>query len=238
MGDVAIVSANFARYDYVRAQAEQDMDVEWFMFTDEAMDAPEPWRVVVEDGRGPHPNLAAKRFKLLPPVPHRFVVWIDASIQVTSPSFAREALACINDGIALHTHPYRDCIYKEAAVSFGPKYDGQPVQEQVAHYREEGFPCNAGLYACGAMAWDRKDPRAKQLGRAWMDECVRWTFQDQLAFPVLCQRLGIKPGTFPHDVYESPWFTIAEHRHKQEQHEARRRMWRAQREASEGEAQP
>lgn len=212
--DLAIVSANFGGCDEVFAHEPQDIPVEWIYFTD-SQDLDVPGRKVVRlQPNGLHPCLAAKRFKLQPPVAHRFVIWIDANIRIQSSQFAREALTYIEDGLAVHRHPFRDCIYQEAVETIlTPKYDGLPIAEQVRHYhRGDQYHPRSGLYACGVIAWDREHPKVDQFGRAWMHECERWTWQDQLSFPVICKRLGIKPGVFPHDQYESPWFRVERHR--------------------------
>lgn len=218
MADTAILTACFGGYDDLHPQAEQDIEVDWIRFSDESSEA-RPWELHVENRDG-NPNLTAKCFKLLPPLAHRHVIWIDANMEITSPSFAREALAHIHDGLALFAHPRRDCIYEEARASLGAesqggRYDDLPISEQVEHYRREGHPEHAGLYACGTIAWDLADPRAKALGSRWLEECRRWSYQDQLSFPVVCRRLGIEPGLFPFPQLErrmrNRWLTIHPH---------------------------
>jgi Protein of unknown function (DUF616) len=204
MADVAVLTACYAGFDTIRPQAKQDCGVDWVCSTDDpGLEAPPPWQVVVEPS-SEHPCLAAKRPKMLPwsLVPHERVIWVDASMQVTAPGFAREALDCIHDGIALHRHPRRDCVYAEAAASLGSesqggKYDGLGIPEQMGHYRAEGHPEHGGLYACGTIVWDTTDLKARTLGEQWLAECERWTVQDQLSFPVVCRQLGITPGVFP-----------------------------------------
>jgi hypothetical protein len=162
----------------------------------------------------------------MPPVTQRHVVWIDSNMEVTSPTFVREAIACIHDGLALFAHPRRDCIYEEAEACLGPesrngKYANQPIREQVAHYRSEGHPEHAGLYACGTIAWDRYDTKRRKVGYQWLAECARWSYQDQLSFPFICRRLGVEPGLFPHPQLEryfcgpgyigNRWFRIWPH---------------------------
>lgn len=206
MGDVAIVSACYGGSDTIRHQAPQEIvDVDWILFTDDPLlEAPAPWNVIVKPLDDP-PNLAAKRFKLRPAgsVPHPNIIWIDANMAVTSETFAREALAARHDGIATWRHPRRDCIYDEARASVGAesqggKYDGLPILEQADHYRADGYPAHAGLYACGTIAWDTTDRRALELGAAWLAECEQWTIQDQISLPVVARRLGVEPGVFPH----------------------------------------
>jgi hypothetical protein len=66
----------------------------------------------------------------------------------------------------------------------------------MAAYREEGHPAHDGLWACGVLVW-ACDGRSRALGDAWWAECLRWGYQDQLSFPVVCRRLGYRPATFP-----------------------------------------
>jgi Protein of unknown function (DUF616) len=204
VANVAVLTACFGGFDQIRAQAEQDIAVDWICVTDDAdLDIPAPWRPVVEPLIG-DPRLAAKRPKMMPwgQVSHDHVIWIDASMEIVASDFAREALSSIREGLAVHRHPRRDCIYGEAAASLGSesqggKYDGQPINEQVEHYRVEGHPEHAGLYACGTIAWDLRNSNSRILGQQWFADCERWSVQDQLSFPVVCARLGVMPGVFP-----------------------------------------
>lgn len=196
-----VYTSVYGSFDVLRPQAEQDIDTEWVAFTDDPnLTAPTPWRVVVEAPRYEHPCMAAKYRKMVPPDISKDAVWIDGNMEVTAPTFAREALAARRDGMATFKHPRRDCIYTEAEASLGSegqggKYADLPIREQVAAYRTEGHPRHAGLFACGVIAWDLTAGPA--LGKAWLDECERWTYQDQLSLPVVARRLGVEPGVFP-----------------------------------------
>lgn len=206
----------FGGCDVIRPQAAQDIDVDWICVTDDPdLDVPAPYRRVVVKPHDADPCMSAKRYKLLPGTvtDHELVIWVDANMEVTASSFAREALACIHDGIAMFHHPRRTCIYDEAEASLGAesqggKYDGLPIPEQVAHYRAEGHPEHGGLYASGVIAWNTTDPKARALGEEWMDEVKRWTVQCQLSFPVVVRRLGIEPGTFPHALLEERYYGL------------------------------
>jgi hypothetical protein len=201
MAAAVVVTACYGQYDRLQPQVEQDVDVDWLCFTDEpSIHAPAPWQVIFDPPLFEHPNLAAKVHKCTPRVTQNDVVWIDANMQVTSRSFAREALHARRDGIAAWKHPRRNCIYSEAKATLGKesqggRYDGLPILEQVGSYRAEGHPSFGGLYACGTIAWDRSI--RSDFGQAWLAECVRWTYQDQLSFPVVARRLGVRPGRFP-----------------------------------------
>lgn len=199
-----VVTASYAGVDAaLHAPVPQDMPVDWICFTDQHdLKAPTPWRVIHAPVGNVDPRRAVKGHKATPNVDCPDVVWIDASMEITSRSFVRDALAARHDGVAVFTHPRRDCIYQEAEASLGAeaqggKYADQPLLDQVAAYRAEGHPEHGGLFACGVVAWDLSDPQAADLGRAWLAECERWSWQDQLSFPVACRRLGVEPGVFP-----------------------------------------
>lgn len=219
-----ILTACYGGSDDIRPQAEQDIPVEWVCVVDDpAAEVPAPWLKVVARSDEP-PCLAAKRHKAEPwrLVDSDHTVWVDANMQITSAAFAREAIDCIHDGLAVWRHPRRDCIYDEAEASLGAeaqggKYDGYPLREQVASYRAEGHPERYGLFACGTVAWDARSPLARKVGAAWIAECERWSIQDQLSLPVVCRRLGVRPGVFPHAQVarrrmSNPWLTIHPHR--------------------------
>jgi hypothetical protein len=194
-----VVTACFGGYDTLRPQVDQDVDVDWVAFTDDVDLAGDPWRVEVRRAPVRHPRMAAKVYKLAPPV-QGDVVWIDANTEITDSSFVRRALAARRNGIAVFRHPDRDCVYEEAAASLRlcpEKYSGQPILEQVERYRAEGHPAHGGLYACGTIAWDQADDRALAVAARWWAEIERWSYQDQLSLPVVLRRLGLEPGILP-----------------------------------------
>lgn len=207
MADVLIYTANFGGYDTVRDQVAQDIDVDWLCITEPGTVehplplVPPPWQHVTCTPKHDHPNLAAKVYKAQPPWmgDWKVAIWIDANMEITEPSFARQAISYLHDGVALWQHPRRDCVYDEADASLGDegqdgRYELLPIREQMAAYRAEGFPAHHGLYATGTTVWT---PAASAtLGAAWLAECERWGFQDQLSMPVVAWRLGVEPGVF------------------------------------------
>jgi hypothetical protein len=196
-----VLTACFGGYDTLRPQAAQDIEVDWMAVVDRPLGVPWPWHPYILRPTDEHPRVGAKFHKLQPPVHGQAdVVWIDANTEIISPSFVRRALAARRNGIAVWRHPQRDCIYAEAEASLRlapEKYSVQPLLAQVESYRAEGHPARAGLYACGTVAWDWSQPAALALGTAWLNECLRWSYQDQLSLPVVLRRAGIKPGIFP-----------------------------------------
>ncbi len=197
-----VVTATYGGVDAkVRPPVPQDMSVEYVCFTDrEDLSVPPPWRREVRPGLfGEDARMNAKVPKMLPDVDCPDVVWVDASHEITSRSFVREALACRRNGIAVFSHPRRDCVYTELTALRGPegqnRYADRPLDEQEAAYRAEGYPEHAGLYSGGTIAWDLRE--AGTLGDDWLRETEKWSHHDQVELPVVLRRLGIEPGIFP-----------------------------------------
>ena len=141
-----------------------------------------------------HPRMKAKYFKCNS---HKrdcdVSIWIDGSAVIRTPEFERWCLEQLGDGdIALIKHPDRDCIYDEANFcQFMPKYQGVPVIEQVEEYKKRGYPAHNGLWACGLLI-RRHNDKVKKFNKLWWEHNKKYTYQDQLSFPV-CAREAGKP---------------------------------------------
>lgn len=202
MADVLVYTATYGGYDQPHPQAVQDIPVDWLCLTDDTdLVAPEPWLTLPVPAQRGHPNMAAKVHKCQPPWQlgdWTHAIWIDANMEVTAPGFVWSALAAVHDGMAVWRHPRRTSVWGEAAASLGAegqgRYDPLPIMEQIGSYTREGYRDECGLFACGTVVWT---PRASEtVGTMWLAECDRWGYQDQLSLPVVCWRLGVRPGLF------------------------------------------
>ena len=139
-------------------------------------------------------------------------VWIDASYEIVSPDFAEMVLDTLSTtDLALFRHPHRDCIYEEAKVSKDiPKYADEPIQEQADHYQAAGHPEHWGLWECGFIA-RRHTEQIRDLSEDWWNEINRWSIQDQLSFPVVCRRAGVRPTEFEGTRWDNPWLVWHDH---------------------------
>lgn len=206
---VNIVSAIFGGYDAPHRPMRQTVDCTWTMVTDDPdLDAP-GWDVVTVDLADLHPRMAAKAPKLRPwgfgdgDEPW---IWIDGSFEVTSSRFAAEAIAATGDElIGQWRHPWRNCIFEEAAAVAdlkGGKYDSYPASEQAAEYRLLGHPEHWGLWATGLIVYTRA---LGDLAADWWDEMTRWGYQDQISQPFVLRELGLRPVDLPGGLHASPW---------------------------------
>src|SRR5438445_8639 len=88
---------------------------------------------------------------------YKYAIWIDGSMEILNRRFPKEILNYLDNGFVISPHfDGRDCAYGEATIR-PPKYANEPLDEQVEHYREEGFPEHFGLYECGVNARDMQN---------------------------------------------------------------------------------
>ncbi len=187
--------------------------VDWIAFTDgsplEALAAGWEHRPLTAL---PHdrPRMRAKWYKLHPEEcgeHYARTLWVDASVTLLDAGLVKNAMELASRssaGIALPRHPTRDCIYDEAlACHEMPKYAGEPVLRQVWHYRNVGHPPHWGLWACGLIARHHASVTAAAINRAWWNENMWWSWQDQLSFPFVLRRLKAEPEDLPLNVYST-----------------------------------
>lgn len=208
---VSIITAIYDDYDTIKPVCHQyGVTVEWILVTDNPPDlnAAEGWAIIEEKRPEVHPNLAAKRPKMLPWEYTTFdnSIWIDASFQVTSEYFAIEAMRYANP-IAQFVHPWREDAYDEAIESARlPKYHGLPVLEQVEHYKKLGFPENSGLWAAGVIVRQHTNV-IKEFGKTWLEECYKWSFQDQISEPFVLWKHALYPNSLPGTHFSNKWLS-------------------------------
>jgi hypothetical protein len=211
---VCVFTCIAGEYDELKPHPEV-AGVDFVAFTDGA--TCDGWDVVTLEPFDEHPRMAAKRYKILGPqrelAEYDTTIWIDGSHEILTAGFVDEAVAFLADSpMALHAHPHRDCVYDEADVSTRiAKYDGQPITAQAEAYRSTGHPEHWGLWAAGSIARART-PLVDAVMADWMAENLRWSFQDQISLPVVLRRHGLRPASFPHEQYHSPWLAIRHHR--------------------------
>lgn len=216
--DIAIVTAIYDDYDTLKPVLRQvGADVEWILVTDSMIDSNEPYdhprwsyNTIFAPKPGVHPNRAAKFPKMKP---HDFTtaqksIWIDASFRVVSENFARDILDILEIcDIAQFKHPWRDCIYDEAEESlrlekYRDVYDH--IKFQMDSYRVQNHPKNWGLWATGVIARNHTK-KNQDIGIDWLNDNIRYSYQDQLSEAFHLRRQRTKPFEFFGTHFANPW---------------------------------
>jgi hypothetical protein len=212
MSKIAIITAIYDNYDVLKPIVDQSVDVEWICVTDGPDIKPLSnlgWKIIYEPRPHLHPNRAAKTPKCLPWLytDAAASIWIDASYQVKSPTFAEEAISYA-DPIAQFVHPWRDCIYTEANESIKlPKYKNEIqslIDQTILYAKADQHPINWGLWATGVIA-RLHTPDVIQFGFDWLADIHNFSFQDQISHPPNMRRNSLRPTKFPGTHLSNDW---------------------------------
>ncbi len=220
-----IYTACFGDHDQPVDIPDLDHVADLVCFTDDpTLQARLPhWRVFLRRSVFRTPRMDAKWLKmsachLFPD--RQWSIYIDSSVRVKEPHLMLQrchyalggthGVQGVNPGvsIALFEHPEDPQRSLEAEAVFSmtmPKYAGEPCVEQVAHYRQAGFLADDPsyrLYAGGCIARCHTVQIAL-FEKAWFDECVHWSVQDQLSLPYVLRQLSITPGIIPGSIYDN-----------------------------------
>ena len=124
---------------------------------------------------------------------YEYSIWVDGAISLVS----NDDLALLlehwlaDHDIALFRHRTRQCIYQEAEACIAQnKDDPVIIRAQVAHYRQLGYPEDAGLNECMVLI-RRHTPAIRRLNEMWFAEITRHSRRDQLSFNYVARQLDI-----------------------------------------------
>jgi len=216
MGKIAVLTASFGGIDEARRFPWKSESCDSFAISEK--NCPFPFNQL--DAR-----MKSKYFKLqahrVLPAHYTHVVWIDANVEIKAPSFVEEIIGAGKFDIAVARHPFRNCIYEEAAfvvdgIASGDKYLAARYSPEVMRieadfYKKHGHPADFGLWWCGLFA---RPINAQMNGffDAWWNACLLWSSFDQNSFPFLARQFGIEIREMVWgDFYDNPTYKM--HRH-------------------------
>jgi hypothetical protein len=196
-----VYSAIYGDYDQPKAQPLKEKPI-LFTDTSESTD----WEVRKVFREEEHPRMKAKYFKCMP---HQVLdcdvsIWIDGTAIIKTPYFVDWCLEQLGDNdIALFKHPFRDCIYDEGNFCCNmPKYSNVPIIPQIMEYLRRGHPRKGGLWACGLLI-RRHNDKVKKFNKLWWSHNKKYTYQDQLSFPVCVREAELRIGTIDMPQYDN-----------------------------------
>ena len=215
LGKVVVVSAIFGHKDKpIRAPAKSDVD-KFVMFTD-WMSHPSWVRKHVSTNEDP--RVVARKYKtlVLDHVEADVVVWLDGRVRFSGEPLRPLLTKALREtDIAGYPHPDRTSAFEEASVCSKLGLGSTDhLTRQVDDYSADGFTDDGGLWATGVLV-RRNTVEMRDFGRAWWRELQKYTMRDQISFPYLlwkhglrCAPLGLsfcKPGLSKH-------FELGQHR--------------------------
>lgn len=180
----------------------------------------ETWTVLRRRARFKTARMDAKWYKmsathLFPE--HWWSIYLDSSVRVhQTEGFLDHCLKGVSQHpVAFYAHPEGQRTLMEEAqfsATMG-KYLGEPLVEQAEHYARAGFP-GGELLAGGCIVrdhfkiagYDGLNP-VSRFEKAWFDECVHWTAQDQISLPYVLWKERLRYGVLPGNIYQNEFFS-------------------------------
>ena len=187
--NIVVYMAVFGNYDKIRPPYVIDKDVRYVLFADTPCEVP-PWETIVVDV--PFGNRKTNRYyklnsHLLFPAAD-VTIYHDGTVSLIKSAHAAAEYVAGHD-IALERHTDRKCAYQEAVACYrGGFSDEGKTKEQVAAYRNDGFPENFGLAGCHFLI-RRNTESARVLNEMWWGELQKHTVRDQISFPYCAWKL-------------------------------------------------
>jgi len=214
-GSIAVYTAITGEYDRLKEPPRAaEPGVNFVVFVDEptrsAMTS-QVWcpRDVHAEFRDPVRN--AKIHKILSHVYFpdvEYSLWLDGSVAIRSADSIRKLVETylVDCDLVVFRHSKRDCVYQEASVCLQRRLDDPAViWDQVCRYTKEGHPPNAGLAEC-TVVLRRHTAAVKAFNEAWWEEVANGSTRDQLSFPCVARRVGLRYGMFPGTISSNPLF--------------------------------
>ncbi len=130
-----------------------------------------------------HPHLIFKDYK--------YSMFIDGNIRCITD--VTSFIERINNKtkMAIHLHPYRDCIYKEAvSCKYTKKGNYETIKKQIIEYQNEGMPSEFGLFETGVIVREHNDPVCIDIMEAWWNEICNKSERDQLSLTYVLWKRG------------------------------------------------
>ncbi len=117
----------------------------------------------------------------------------------------------------MFTHPWRDCIYDEAAEAHDMrKYLDQPILKQMTEYQEQGMPPKFGMTSGGIICRNTRNMAVVGLDEMWWREILCWGIKDQIPLQYVLWKTGQSVRRCDKPLFNNGLFTIhAAHRAKE-----------------------
>jgi len=180
-------------------------------FTDDPNLTSDTWEIRCIKGISSVPRRSAKIYKILP---HMYFkeydcsLWVDGShIPVDANNFLTTNL--LNSNITLFKHYRRKCIYEELKACIALKKDNIDVMtEQIEKYKNEGYPANNGLAACGVIARRHNEPSIIKAMEDWWEEIKNHSYRDQLSFNYVMYKNKLSYGKINKYICRNNYFNV------------------------------
>lgn len=197
---VTVYMCVIGKYDAPQVPLILMSDYNYVLYTNNEMMAPNGWEVrrIPDKLNGMTANYINRYIKLHPWefFDTRYTVYIDGNVRLLTSVSSYLPKTKVKTGIAMFSHPERDCLYREAAACvYLGKGNADAIKNQVSGYKNEGMPQNYGLKEATIIVCDLDNSMCKTIMNNWWDEFVRSdSNRDQISLPYVLWKNKLEIG--------------------------------------------
>lgn len=215
-GRGVVYSAITGGYDQISDPVNYNKEFDYIMFTDNPELKSDVWQVrLVDNPEALDSTRLARRVKILG---HEYLegydysVWVDGKLAIIDDLKeyiqkyrGQEPVLCFN-------HHTNDCIYGELESCLKlHKDDEMLMRDQVAGYRQEGYPEHLGMIESGLMVRELNNPEVIKLMQRWWHEVKNKSKRDQLSFNYACWKQDMVYDTSDLHLYDNKYVDFRGH---------------------------
>lgn len=211
-----IYTAVTGNYDDLKQPLFTNDELRYVCFTDNKELHSDVWEVryfdVPVDMEAKH---KIREFKILP---HKYFpdydtsIWVDASCHILGD--LREYMALYQDKSNVLFFPHRDrnCIYDEGAECILlRKAKKELLIRQMAHYLNQGYPKENGLFWGGTIVRNHNDKDVINIMEDWWEEICNFSKRDQISGPYVFWKDGGHYDLSNIFYYDNRWLKVYPH---------------------------
>lgn len=215
-GKIVVYTAIMGDCDNLKDPEVIDDDITYVCFTNNRKLKSDVWNIEYDNSSESDNRWLAKCYKLFP---NRFFkeydisVWVDGKFQISGSFKNYIEQYGRTQSMLLFPHFYRNCIYEEAAECVSHYMtDTTRIINQIAAYRDEGYPFQEGLYELGCIVRKHHDSQIVLLMDQWMNQQKKYSIRDQISLPYVLWKNNYKPDICDLNINENEWINYVPHK--------------------------
>lgn len=207
---IAVYTAIFGKYDYLRAPYSVEDGIDYICFTNQRHIRAHGYNVVHVPDLFEDQTLNARMLKALP---HLFLkefettVWIDGSTRIRGRSLKSLITQQLGDAdLGVHRHFQRDCVYMEAAECIAQKKESVERIESLTNLLK-GFnwPSSSGLFETAQLI-RKNNPAISSANELWWSLIRDYSRRDQISLPYVIKQSKLRVFDLPGCQWLDPYF--------------------------------
>lgn len=213
---IAVISASLGGIDKQTQQTPQTLAYDYFLFTDENF--PLRYKALTSRLQAKIPKFFGWQLK----PNYEYYLWLDGNIALNHPNTLKYFLEQIQGyDIVVLRHPRRPNIrqevrylrkgLREQSNYLVSRYDQEWHKEQYETYQADK-EFKDDLLVNGGIFLYRNTPKVQEMFKEWFYQVCRYNVQDQISFPYVLKKSGIKIKVLDHE-YDK-WEYIKHEKHQ------------------------